>query len=135
MFSQWIMKLRQKPKHIKDNIAFSVAGVFTTLVAIVWVMTVPKSFFAGDEIKPEAPRAFTTLINQVKEQVAGVKAAMPEIATSTKVEQKNTLQQQVNAGLSTTSNEAQIKRSEQEAIMAVQASTTMSSSNKQAVLR
>lgn len=127
-----LARLRQKPKHVKENIALGIAGGFTAIVAIVWLVTVPKSFIAGDEVKKEGPHAFSTLIDQMKEQLAGVKNALPESATST-LEQIETLQQQVNAGIPTATSspayEQPVKQKEA-VIMVVKASTSTASSSQ-----
>lgn len=82
-------KLRKKPKHVRDNIAFSIAGGFTFVVALSW-------FFLGfhglpqgaDVASEESNGAFSTLFGQIQEQVAAAKESIEEakkVATTTPV--------------------------------------------------
>lgn len=83
-------KLRKKPKHVRDNVAFSIAGGFTLMIALAW-------FFVGfdglggtpEVVTEEKPEAFSTLINQIQEQVAtarvGVSDARSDVASTTPV--------------------------------------------------
>lgn len=77
MSGDYLTKLRQKPKHVRDNIAFAIASGVTSMVALFLVFAVhgPKvtGELAGQE---EQPQLFETLINQAKEQVAATKASM-----------------------------------------------------------
>lgn len=72
-------ELRKKPKHVRDNIAFGVAGGMTLMLAIGWFslrgssMPNPVKEIANDE----ATGAFSTFFSQVKEQAAAVKDSFP----------------------------------------------------------
>jgi hypothetical protein len=81
-------KLRKKPRHVRDNIAFSIAGGFTLTVALAWFFIGFTGFGGSTEITAEEkPKAFSTLIDQIQDQVAsareGVSEAKKENASST----------------------------------------------------
>ncbi|MBP6924039.1 MAG: hypothetical protein KBC62_00160 [Candidatus Pacebacteria bacterium] len=72
-------KLRKKPKHVRDNVAFGVASGFTFMVAIAWFLV----GFGGESKSPEITTeetngAFSTLLKQIQEQVATVKEGVKE---------------------------------------------------------
>ena len=77
-------KLRKKPKHVRDNIAFSIAGGFTFMVALGW-------FFLGFDGLPHSTEvasgennsAFSTLFGQIQEQVATAKESIGEAKKAT----------------------------------------------------
>jgi hypothetical protein len=83
MSGDYLTKLRQKPKHIRDNIAFGAASGFTALIAVFLIFAVhgPK---VVDSVAREddSPQFFETLVNQAKEQMASVRSA----ASSTEAE-------------------------------------------------
>ncbi len=72
----YISKLRKRPKHVRDNIAFVAAGVATLPVIAYLVFAVhgPKMTNLA-ESEAETPKFFETLTNQIKEQVATVREA------------------------------------------------------------
>jgi hypothetical protein len=43
-YRTWATRLRAQPPEVKSHIAFVAAGVATTLVALVWVTTLPARF-------------------------------------------------------------------------------------------
>lgn len=64
-------KLRKKPKHVRENIAFGIATGFTLTLAVAWFLV----GFGGNPTTPEVVEgegngAFTTLLDQIQEQVA-----------------------------------------------------------------
>ncbi len=79
-------KLRKKPKHVRDNIAFSIAGGFTLVTALAWFFigfgAPAEEFNLAEE---ESPAAFSTLLDQIQEQVASAREGIAESkeATST----------------------------------------------------
>ncbi len=77
---KWLTKHRQKPKHIRDNIAFTISAAFTAVVALVWFMFGSESmlFNGNARDKAESPKVFSTFWDQLSEQVAGAKNAVPE---------------------------------------------------------
>lgn len=82
----YLTELRKKPKHVRDNIAFVVAGVATLPVMAYLVFAVhgPRVTENLAETNTD-PKFFETFTNQIKEQVASVREAT---ATSTPPTQK-----------------------------------------------
>ena len=77
MSGDYLTKLRQKPKHVKDNIAFGVASGFTALVAAFLVFAVHgPEVIEGVSTNQNDPQFFQTLTSQVKEQVAGARSSL-----------------------------------------------------------
>lgn len=82
----WLTKHRQKPKHVRDNIAFTISASFTVVLAVVWFVFGSESKLFDSVARREAasPRVFSTFWDQLSEQMASVKEAIPEPpATST----------------------------------------------------
>jgi hypothetical protein len=77
-----LTKLRQKPKHVRDNIAFVAAGIATLPVVAYLVFAVHGPKMTNDIVKTnvEKPEFFETFTTQIKEQVATVREA---VSTST----------------------------------------------------
>jgi hypothetical protein len=77
MSGDYLTKLRQKPKHVRDNIAFGVAGGITSIVALFLIVAVHGPKVVGEVSGGDnQPQLFETLIDQAKEQVAATKASM-----------------------------------------------------------
>lgn len=72
-------KLRKKPKHVRDNIAFGVAGGFTLTLAIAWFLIGFGNGPTSPEVTSEEKNgAFSTLFDQIQEQVATAKEGVIE---------------------------------------------------------
>jgi hypothetical protein len=84
----YFSKMRKKPKHVRDNIAFSMAGGITFVLALTWFLVGFESPVSNSETittSEEQPAAFSTLLNQIQEQAASVRESVSpveEIATS-----------------------------------------------------
>ncbi len=80
MSGDYLTKLRRKPKHVRDNIAFGIAGSFTAVVALFLVFAVhgPK---VVDEVADgdNSPRFFETLVDQAKEQLAASQSSFEAV--------------------------------------------------------
>ncbi len=77
MSGDYLSKLRQKPKHVRDNIAFGIASGITSIVALFLIFAVHGPKVVGDVAGGEnKPQLFETLIDQAKEQVAATKASI-----------------------------------------------------------
>lgn len=72
----YLTTLRKKPKHVRDNIAFVVAGVATLPIMAYLVFAVhgPRVTENLAETNTD-PKFFETFTNQIKEQVASVREA------------------------------------------------------------
>ena len=76
MSGDYLTKLRQKPKHVRDNIAFGVASGFTAVIAAFLVFVVHGPTVVQEVANEDnSPRFFETLVNQAKEQVAASRSA------------------------------------------------------------
>lgn len=69
-------ELRKKPKGLKEAYAFWGAAIFTGLVAIVWLASLPVRFSAIDtaeqvENQAETNSAFSQFFGQLKENITG----------------------------------------------------------------
>ena len=71
----YLTKLRKKPKHVRDNIAFVAAGVATLPVMAYLVFAVHGPKVTGGITETDTPKTkfFETFTNQIKEQVATVR--------------------------------------------------------------
>ena len=77
MSGDYLTKLRQKPKHVRDNIAFGVASGFTAVIALFLVFAVHGPKVVDDVAREEnSPRFFETITSQVKEQVAASRSSI-----------------------------------------------------------
>ncbi|MEN9920696.1 MAG: hypothetical protein RL538_589 [Candidatus Parcubacteria bacterium] len=81
-------ELRKKPKHVRDNVAFGIAGGMTFMIAIAWfTMWGAEMPNSPQEVAAEdSSTAFSTFFSQIKEQAAMVKDSFPlQGASSTDV--------------------------------------------------
>ncbi len=77
MSGDYLTKLRQKPKHVRDNIAFGIASGCTAVVAAFLVFAVHGPTVINDVAQEEnSPQFFQTLTSQVKEQVAATRSSL-----------------------------------------------------------
>lgn len=78
-----IRKIRRQPRHVRDNIALSIAGVFTVLVAALWAWHLPGSLTSKDETGEQTP-FFSQLRSSLEEQMATVRSSVESVdATNT----------------------------------------------------
>ncbi|MEY3783989.1 MAG: hypothetical protein RLZZ230_311 [Candidatus Parcubacteria bacterium] len=71
MIKHLLKSIRKKPKAARDNIAMSIAGVFTVFIAIVWIYHLPAWYSAIEEKHSgkEAP-GFSDIFGDFKDQFA-----------------------------------------------------------------
>lgn len=80
-----------QPKGVRNNYALGLAGTFTGIVALIWVVTKAGSVPLPVDAVENAPSAFSTLIKETKEQAAAAQNALRDsmkannesVATST----------------------------------------------------
>jgi hypothetical protein len=104
----WLDRLRQKPKTVRDKAAFFGAAAVTGLIAFGWVTTLPGHFAtidSKDSPEKEAVGAFSKFFSEAKANLASaivstkVKSEEEKmIATST--DEKNVVSNQINASSS-----------------------------------
>jgi hypothetical protein len=86
MLKELILKARKKPKHVRDNIAFGIAGGFTAAICLVWLVVMPGRLAKETTSVNDNHKIFSTFFNQFKDQVASVKNSLPDThATNTPV--------------------------------------------------
>ncbi len=88
MIKGWIRKIRQKPKHVRDNIALLLALIFTSGVTAVWLYNAPARYSAIGEKYAETEDAekspgFANIFSGVGEQFASLKEVFSSMATTT----------------------------------------------------
>ena len=108
----------KQPKAVRNNYAMAMAGTFTGVVALVWLITKVGSGVAVPmEAAENTPGGFATLFKETKEQVATVQQAFKEkmAGTATTSESAPTL-------------EAVVASSTEEAISAYSTTTAATSS-------
>lgn len=74
--------IRRKPKHVREQYAFSGAVIFTSVVVGVWSLSLPARFAAVSEgVNEAAPPAapFAHLISQAKEGFSRLKSVSKEV--------------------------------------------------------
>lgn len=73
-----IDKLRQKPKHVRDNIALGVAGTITSLVLVAWFVTSTDQLGEVVQSSKQGASAFSTFVSHAKNEVANVMESLPD---------------------------------------------------------
>jgi hypothetical protein len=86
---KFFQNIRKKPKSVRDNYAFAIAGIFTVVVMMIWVVSQPSDgiFTAGNNVSQvEKNSPFSTFIKESKEQMASLKEAFSDKAISSEAE-------------------------------------------------
>lgn len=122
-------KLRKKPKHVRDNIAFSMAGGFTLILAVVWFMTgfnpsTNQEISSGEDSAP-----FATLLGQIQEQMASAKDSVSENEATAEMPVDNTGEWGLSAQNASTSRQP---IPEEVSIMVVPTPTTTATTSRSA---
>jgi hypothetical protein len=74
MLFRYLDRLRAKPRHVRERHALVMAVLVTGVVALGWMMTLPKTLMQGTAGVGEidSPRPFATIWNQLRSQVSEV---------------------------------------------------------------
>ncbi len=84
MIKSFLIKLRQKPRHVRQQVAFGVATVFTLIVSIFWVASLPDTVKGLSEVVPDGANAFSSFTNKINEEIQAAKeSAVTKLATTT----------------------------------------------------
>jgi hypothetical protein len=78
---RFFQNIRKKPKSIRNNYAFAIAGSFTVVVMMIWVVSQPNDgiFTGGGKLSEEEKNSpFSTFIKESKEQMASLKGAFSD---------------------------------------------------------
>jgi len=72
-------KLRQKPKAVRDAVAFWMAGGFAALVALVWLYNAPAQFADLKLVDGENVTPVRSFFEEMTSQVAAVQESFTEV--------------------------------------------------------
>ena len=113
--------IRRQPKNVRDNYALGIAGSFTLVVALLWVVAFPSEGLLDEpEITTEKLTPFATLLSESKKKMAAIKDAMNTASTT---------DTQTAAAVTATSSPESIVLTESDiAVAQEKASTTAASS-------
>ncbi len=69
--------IRRQPKNIRDNYALGIAGSFTFIVMLLWVVALPSEGLLDEpEIAAEKLTPFATLVAESKKKIAAIKETL-----------------------------------------------------------
>lgn len=75
--------IRRQPKSVRDNYALGIAGSFTTIVVLLWVVAFPsEGLLDAPEPEVEKLTPFATLISESKERIASFKNTLNSASSS-----------------------------------------------------
>lgn len=74
MLKAWIIKLRRKPKGVRDQVALMGAGVFTALITTAWLVTLP--FRMGDDSESSA-NVFGSFTDSISGEIKSFRDTLP----------------------------------------------------------
>jgi hypothetical protein len=81
---RWLIKQRTKPKHVRDNIAFGFASGVTALALVGWFVLLPANDIFNEDMSVDpTPEAFSTFVDQIGKQVAGVRDSFTSLSSTT----------------------------------------------------
>jgi predicted PurR-regulated permease PerM len=84
MIKSLLIKLRQKPKHVRQQVALGVATVFTSIVAIFWLTSLPNTVKSISSAVPEGANAFSSFTDKINDEIQTVKDySASRVATTT----------------------------------------------------
>lgn len=84
MLKSFLIKLRRKPKLVRDHAAMVIAGVFTFVVFGIWAFSIPEQFSNFSDNNPS--EIISTLKNDIKADapdVSKIKENFSELTAST----------------------------------------------------
>jgi hypothetical protein len=96
MLRSILLYMQRQPKAVRNQYAFAVSGLFTGIIALIWVFTqasVPAASSLATDANTDTERTpFSTLIEQSKKQFAAARSAFQDqdIGTSTESESVET---------------------------------------------
>lgn len=75
--------IRKQPKQVRENYAFGIAAVFTSVVLLVWIVSQPQTGFLGEVSSQVSQTAlpFATLVKESKEQLAQLRGSVASTTT------------------------------------------------------
>jgi hypothetical protein len=74
-----LQHIHRQPKAVRNQYAFAFASTFVGAVALIWVISLPSKLAPlADAVKEEGSGSFSTLFDQVGDQIATVKQTINE---------------------------------------------------------
>lgn len=78
MIKRLLKSIRQKPKHSRDNIAFSLAALFSGLIFVVWLYNAPVRHTVIEERyvnteESDSTSSFSSFFSNFRDQMASIK--------------------------------------------------------------
>ncbi len=83
MIKSFLIKLRQKPRHVRQQVSLGVAAAFTSIVAIFWLTSLPETVKVISEATPAGANAFSSFTDKINEQIQSAKEMSKQISTTT----------------------------------------------------
>lgn len=86
MFWEWLESVRKKPKTVKNQYAFFGAAAVVSLVAMIWLVSLPGHFAAinvDNSPEKEAAGAFARFFGEAKANLGNVFSSTFQSASST----------------------------------------------------
>ena len=83
MIKSFLIKLRQKPRHVRQQVSLGVAAAFTSMVAIFWLTSLPETVKVIGEVAPDGANAFSSFTDKINEQIQSAKEMSKSISTTT----------------------------------------------------
>lgn len=83
MIKSLLIKLRQKPKHVRQQVSLGAATIFTAIVTIFWLTSIPDKFEGITESIPDGANAFSSFTDTLNEQIQSAKEKSMQIASTT----------------------------------------------------
>jgi hypothetical protein len=86
MLKRLIKNIRQQPKGTRDKIAFGIAGGFTACLLTIWIYQMPARMSAISGSHDDgSSQVFSQFFDEIGDQFAAVKDAIPENTQSEQV--------------------------------------------------
>ena len=70
MIKKLLISLRQKPKHVRNNVAFGAAGIFTFAVFSIWAYNLPSALESRNG--GNTASLFSSVVDEVKDGASSI---------------------------------------------------------------
>lgn len=81
MIKRLIKSIRRKPKGVRDNIAMSIAGVFTAAVFVVWLYHMPaRQSVIAEKAANDSTPGFSQIFREIGTQATAIKSSLSEVS-------------------------------------------------------
>ena len=80
---KFFQHIRRQPKSVRDNYALGIAGTFTSIVVLLWVVAFPAGgLLDAPEQQVEKLTPFATLISESKQGLASIRESLNSASSS-----------------------------------------------------